>query len=110
MAGAYVQSLCAEFSGDSLPLSFWPAAPRRCQLRPALRILLSIRLTNPAISREIRDLHKEMSSEFGVLSRVVAGLLGPVLLWTSRREQNRLAGGKTYEPKTFIEHSNWVQA
>jgi B12 binding domain/Radical SAM superfamily len=69
-----------------------------------------LRLTNPAISREIRDLRKEMSSEFGVLNGVVASLLGPVLLWTSRREQNRLAGGKTYEPKTFIEHRNWVQA
>jgi hypothetical protein len=35
-------------------------------------------------------------------------LLGPVLLWTSRREQKRLAQGKTYEPKTFIEHRNWT--
>ena len=69
-----------------------------------------LRLTNPAISREIRDLRKEMSSEFGIVSRVVAGLLGPVLLWTSRREEKRLAQGKTYEPQTFIEHRNWVEA
>jgi uncharacterized Tic20 family protein len=40
----------------------------------------------------------------------VAGLLGPVLLWTSRREEKRLAQGKTYEPQTFIEHRNWVEA
>jgi uncharacterized Tic20 family protein len=69
-----------------------------------------LRLTNPAISREIRDLRKEMSSEFGIVSRVVAGLLGPVLLWTSRREEKRLAQGKTYEPQTFIEHRNWIEA
>ena len=69
-----------------------------------------LRLTNPAISREIRDLRKEMSSEFGIASRLVAGLLGPVLLWTSRREEKRLAQGKTYEPQTFIEHRNWVEA
>jgi radical SAM superfamily enzyme YgiQ (UPF0313 family) len=69
-----------------------------------------LRLTNPAISREIRDLRKEMSSEFGIASRLVAGLLGPVLLWTSRREEKRLAQGKTYEPQTFIEHRNWIEA
>ena len=69
-----------------------------------------LRLTNPAISREIRDLRKEMSLEFGIVSRVVAGLLGPVLLWTSRREEKRLAQGKTYEPQTFIEHRNWIEA
>ena len=28
----------------------------------------------------------------------------------SRQEQKRLAGGKTYEPETFIEHRNWVEA
>jgi radical SAM superfamily enzyme YgiQ (UPF0313 family) len=69
-----------------------------------------LRLTNPAISREIRDLRKEMSLEFGIVSRVVAGLLGPVLLWTSRREEKRLTQGKTYEPQTFIEHRNWIEA
>ena len=69
-----------------------------------------LRLTNPAISREIRDLRKEMSSEFGIASRLVAGLLGPVLLWTSRREEKRLTQGKTYEPQTFIEHRNWIEA
>ena len=66
-----------------------------------------LRRTNAAVSRQIRALRKEIGSEFGVVTRVMAGLLGPVLLWTSRREQKQLAEGKTYEPRTFIERRNW---
>lgn len=42
--------------------------------------------------------------------RLAAGLLGPLLLWTTRREEKRLAGGRTYEPDTFIERRNWRSA
>jgi radical SAM superfamily enzyme YgiQ (UPF0313 family) len=66
-----------------------------------------LRRTNETMSQQIRALRKEIGCEFGVVNRVIAGLLGPVLLWTSRREQKGLAAGKTYEPKTFIEHRNW---
>lgn len=40
----------------------------------------------------------------------VFAVLGPVLLWTTRREEKRLARGKTYEPPTILERSNWVEA
>jgi hypothetical protein len=36
--------------------------------------------------------------------------LGPVLLWTSKREARRLAAGKTYEPPTVVERRNWTPA
>ncbi|HYL73049.1 MAG TPA: B12-binding domain-containing radical SAM protein [Bryobacteraceae bacterium] len=65
------------------------------------------RETNPAVSREIGQLRKEIGAEFGLANRVLAALLGPVVLWTSRREQKQLATGKTYEPKTFVERHNW---
>src|SRR5579864_9059917 len=41
--------------------------------------------TNQNMSREIRALRKEIGCEFGVATRWIASLLGPVLLWTSRR-------------------------
>ena len=41
---------------------------------------------------------------------VVGALLGPILLWTARKEEKRLANGFTYEPKTIIERSNWAEA
>jgi hypothetical protein len=69
-----------------------------------------LRRTNRALSQQIAALRKEIGCEFGILNRVTARLLGPVVLWTRRREQQRLAEGKTYEPKTFIQHRNWVQA
>jgi hypothetical protein len=62
-----------------------------------------LRRTNDTVSEEIRALRKDIGCEFGVLTRLTACLLGPVLLWTSRREQKQLAGGKTYEPKSIIE-------
>lgn len=36
-------------------------------------------------------------------------VVGPVLLWTSKREDRRLAQGVTYEPQTFVERHNWVE-
>jgi radical SAM superfamily enzyme YgiQ (UPF0313 family) len=65
------------------------------------------RPTNEVLSQQIHELRKEIGSEFGIVNRLLAGLLGPVLLWTSRREQKQLGKGKTYEPRTFIEHRNW---
>ena len=42
------------------------------------------------------------------LSRLLGRALGPVLLWSARREERRLAAGQTYEPRTIIERRNWT--
>ncbi len=62
------------------------------------------------VSDQIRALRKEFKQESGFLSRMLPALLGPILLWTTRREEKRLARGKTYEPPTILERSNWVEA
>jgi radical SAM superfamily enzyme YgiQ (UPF0313 family) len=62
------------------------------------------------VSEEIRELRHEFREESGIWSRMLPALLGPVLLWTTRREERRLARGKTYEPPTILERSNWVEA
>jgi hypothetical protein len=38
----------------------------------------------------------------------MARALGPVMLWSARREERRLANGHTYEPTTIIERRNWT--
>jgi hypothetical protein len=43
-----------------------------------------------------------------MLTRMVRRVVGPVLLWTSKREDRRLANGVTYEPETFVERRNWI--
>lgn len=66
-----------------------------------------LRRSNQSISERIRALRRDIGREFGIPARLMAHLAGPLLLWTSRREQKQLAEGKTYEPRTFIEHRNW---
>jgi radical SAM superfamily enzyme YgiQ (UPF0313 family) len=62
------------------------------------------------VSDQIRVVREEFKRESGVVSRMLPAVLGPVLLWTTRREGRRLASGKTYEPPTILERRNWVEA
>jgi radical SAM superfamily enzyme YgiQ (UPF0313 family) len=65
---------------------------------------------NHAGSERIRALRQEFKKESGLLSRLMPTVLGPVFLWTTRREEKRLVRGKTYEPPTILERTNWVNA
>jgi radical SAM superfamily enzyme YgiQ (UPF0313 family) len=69
-----------------------------------------LRQANQAVSEQVRTLRREVEKEFGMAARLARAFLGPVLLWTTRREERRLAAGKTYEPPTIVERSNWVEA
>ena len=51
----------------------------------------------------MRALRLEIESAFGVSTRLMRMVVGPVLLVTSKREDRRLAKGVTYEPPTFVE-------
>ena len=65
------------------------------------------RKVNRTVSERIRSLREEVEREFPITARLTAGLLGPMLLWSTRREERRLATGHTYEPPTFLERRNW---
>ena len=66
-----------------------------------------LRKTNESVSRSIKRLRMDLQLEFGMASRVASAFIGPLLLWTSRREAKRLERGVTYEPPTFIERERW---
>ena len=68
------------------------------------------RKVNRTVSERIHKLRREVEKEFPVVARLTAVSLGPILLWSTRREENRLARGCTYEPPTFIERRNWSPA
>jgi len=68
-----------------------------------------LKRSNPEVSARIRNLRKEVESAFGVSTRLLRMVVGPVLLWTSKREDRRLAQGVTYEPQTFVERHNWTE-
>ena len=65
---------------------------------------------NRGVSQRIHKLRREVEKEFPFVARLTAAALGPILLWSTRREEKRLASGRTYEPPTFIERRNWVSA
>ena len=69
-----------------------------------------LKSTNASVAVQIRALRKDLEREFGLVAAAAARLLGPVLWWTSLREDQRLADGRTYEPRTIIERRNWAQA
>jgi len=65
---------------------------------------------NRNVSEQIHTLRRDVEKEFPFIARLTAAFLGPILLWTTRREENRLASGRTYEPPTFLERRNWISA
>jgi len=65
---------------------------------------------NREVSERIHALRREVEKEFPVIGRATAAVLGPILLWSTRREEKRLAAGRTCEPPTFVERRNWVSA
>ncbi len=60
------------------------------------------------VSERIRSLRLEMERDLGGMSRVVNNLLGPVLLWTARRDSRKFPSGRPLEPRTFIDRANWA--
>jgi hypothetical protein len=66
-----------------------------------------LKRTNEAVSEQVRALRRQIQQEFGGWARLWATVVGPALLWTARREEKRLAAGRTYEPPTIVERRNW---
>jgi radical SAM superfamily enzyme YgiQ (UPF0313 family) len=66
--------------------------------------------SNVTVAARLSALREEIRRECGISSEWMARVVGPLLLWSARREQKRLASGITYEPETFVQRSNWQQA
>ena len=67
-----------------------------------------LRRANCAVADQIRGLRKDIGREFGLFSRLATRAAGPLLLWSTKREEKRLAAGQTYEPRTIVERRNWT--
>jgi radical SAM superfamily enzyme YgiQ (UPF0313 family) len=64
---------------------------------------------NGPVALQVRALRRELEQEFGLVAAIAGRLLGPILWWTSLREEKRLARGRSYEPSTIIGRRNWVE-
>jgi len=69
-----------------------------------------LRESNEAVSRKVRELRREIFRESGLDARLAAALVGPLMLWASRRERRRLDAGTPYEPGLIVERRNWAPA
>jgi radical SAM superfamily enzyme YgiQ (UPF0313 family) len=69
-----------------------------------------LRHVEGSVAPQIRALRQEMEREFGFLTAAASRLFGPVLWWTSLREDRRLARGVRHDPPTIIARRNWVEA
>lgn len=67
-----------------------------------------LRASHPAVSERIRDTRQQIEREIGGLSAVIDRALGPLLLWSARREARVAPGGRALEPRTFLERRNWA--
>jgi hypothetical protein len=96
------------YRADGEPLVRARAARAAAQLRTGYGAALwamerYLKASNPAVSSRIGQLRAEVDREFGLLTAAVNRALGPVLLWTSRRESRRYPRGRVLEPRTFVE-------
>jgi hypothetical protein len=62
-----------------------------------------LRPTNRAVSERIHALRHETERAFGLPARAINRTLGPVLLWSAKREGRRHPSGRRREPRTFLE-------
>ena len=63
--------------------------------------------TNADVSRRIRALRRDIELELGGFSAAIDRLVGPVLLWSARREAALYPAGRPLEPRTFVDRRNW---
>jgi radical SAM superfamily enzyme YgiQ (UPF0313 family) len=68
-----------------------------------------LKKTNQEVAARMRELRHELEREFGMIASAASRLLGPVLWWTSLREERRLASGVHYDPATIISRRNWME-
>jgi radical SAM superfamily enzyme YgiQ (UPF0313 family) len=66
-----------------------------------------LRHSNEAVSERVRDLRRQIEHELGGFSRVIDRVVGPVLLWSARREAAVYPTGRPLEPQTFVERRHW---
>jgi radical SAM superfamily enzyme YgiQ (UPF0313 family) len=67
-----------------------------------------LRASNRDVSDRIGALRRDIEREWGGMTTAIDRLVGPVLLWSARRDAARFPTGQPLEPRTFVERKNWA--
>jgi hypothetical protein len=65
-----------------------------------------LKTPNRRVAERIAALRHDIEREFGAVSRAIDHLVGPVLLWSARREAAAYPAGRPLEPRTFVDRRN----
>jgi hypothetical protein len=68
-----------------------------------------LRGDHPDVATRIRELRLQIEREIGGFSRFIDRAIGPILLWTARREARRGPMGRALEPPSFVDRRNWPE-
>jgi radical SAM superfamily enzyme YgiQ (UPF0313 family) len=69
-----------------------------------------LRKTNREVADRVRELRKDLQREFGLVAALASRILGPVLWWTSWREDHKSPDRTNYNPEVIIDRKNWRAA
>ncbi len=67
-----------------------------------------LRASHADVSARMREFRHQMEQELGGMTTAITRALGPLLLWTSKRDARKHPKGRLLEPRTFIERANWA--
>ena len=81
----------------------WEVAPLRSSYAGAVWAMEKYYRDDPRLRERAGSLLADIYATFGWKTRLVAPLIGRYVLNRLKREEERLAAGKTYEPRTFCE-------
>jgi hypothetical protein len=66
-----------------------------------------LRESNRVVSDRIAGLRRQVEREIGGLAPLIDHLVGPLLLWSARRDARLAPAGRVLEPRTFVDRRNW---
>ena len=81
----------------------WEIFPLRTTYAGAVWAMAKWFRNDPGMKENAEKLLKDITATFGWTTRIVAPLFGLFALFSLKREEERLAGGWTYEPSSFCD-------
>jgi len=67
-----------------------------------------LRGSNDCVADRISDLRRHIEQDLGGLTRVIDRVVGPILLWSARRDARAYPTGRALEPQTFVDRRHWA--
>jgi radical SAM superfamily enzyme YgiQ (UPF0313 family) len=88
----------------------WESKPLRTTYAGAVWAMAHRYRNHATMGKKINSLLQDLYREFGAITRITAPVIGRYLLFTLKKEEQRLARGWAYEPSSFYEKNPAAEA